>query len=156
MACIGSQVHVRALGRLYHFLLGALECKLFEARSLLKLHLLELALVVFVSVAHKLLQKLSHLQVSHRMTAYLVDLIIVLGGLDELLGLAVDEYDRVGDVDGAAVVGAFWRACKFLEQPVVVMLFIDKVIALFELDRVDLLYSIHLSQDAFLEAFAFL
>lgn len=53
-------------------------------------------------------------------------------------------------------MGAFWRACKFLEQPVVVMLFIDEVISLFELDRVDLLYPIHLSQDAFLEALAFL
>ena len=53
-------------------------------------------------------------------------------------------------------MGALWRACEFLEQPVVVMLFIDEVITLFELDRVDLLDPIHLSQDAFLEALTFL
>ena len=53
-------------------------------------------------------------------------------------------------------MGALWRACKFLEQPVLVMLLIDEVISLFELDRVDLLDPIHLSQNAFLKALTFL
>ena len=71
--------------------MSALKCELFEAGRFLKLHLLELALVVFVSLADEPLQELTQLQVTHLMTACLVNLIIVLCRLDNLLGLPVDE-----------------------------------------------------------------
>lgn len=72
-------------------MLSALECELFEASRLLKLHLLELALVIFVSLADEPLQELTQLQVAHLMTACLVNLIIVFGRLDYLLGLPINE-----------------------------------------------------------------
>ena len=127
---------------------------LLEQGLLFELELLASPLIVSIAFGHDILKV--GLELIHRNLSLsnLIDTVIFFSSLNHFACLSAYEKNRLRDVDRTAHIGTVWSSSKFLNEPAVILFFINKVVSFLELHRVVIFDSLDFFHDAFLEVLA--